>query len=292
MQDARAQSTLEYIMSYGWAIIIVLIIVAALYELGAFSSTNLSSRVQPGACIVTRVNEYGTSAGPTLSGECQAGLPEDVMTSVNPIAGSYVSISGPGIESANQSFSVAFWVSTTYPNISQVVVAKEGGYGICFGGRGITISDSAGHYYTAPFRANLDQWYFVAVSYSNASGLAQIYINGSDVGSLLVPEFNQSQNSDTMYLSGTKSGRVCNTNVGLTGLLSNVQLYDDALPDSDVEALYLTGIGAAPVQLNYLTGWWPLNSNLNDYSSFNATGTIVGHGNGYTSFWTAGYSSP
>ena len=125
MSEARGQSTLEYLLNYGWAIVVVLLIIAALYALGAFSGTNLSSRTPSGTCIVARSNVYGTTMGPVLTGQCTGGLPQYVLTSVNPTAGSYVITSGPHIMAANSSFSMAFWVSSTYPNISQIVIAKQ-----------------------------------------------------------------------------------------------------------------------------------------------------------------------
>ncbi len=291
MFDAKAQSALEYIMSYGWAIIIVLLIVGALFELGAFSGTSLSSRIPPGSCVVSKSNMYGTAEGPVLNGQCTGGLPQYTLTSVNPVAGSYLVTAGPSLATANGSFSVMFWVNTIYPNTTQIVFAKPGGYGICFGGGGITLSNNEGSYYVAPFRSNQGQWYFVAVSYDSGNRAVEIYVNGSNVGSTVLPAWNLTQNSGTFYMTGIKSGAICNTNVGLTGLLSNVQIYGTVLDQSSIEASYLTGIGSAPVQLTSLLGWWPFNGNLNDYSGNNDTAIEVGHGNNFTAFWTSGYNA-
>jgi hypothetical protein len=288
MLGSRAQSTLEYIMSYGWAIIIVLLIVGALFELGAFSGTSLSSRVQPGLCMVTRSNPYGTTQGPGLSGDCTAGLPEYTLASVNPVAGSYLVAAGPSLATTNGSFSVMFWMSTAYPNTTQIVIAKPGVYGICFGSAGITLS-SKSNYYTAPFISHQNQWYFVAVTYNDSNKAAQIYVNGSNIGSATLTSWNLARNSSAIYMAGIRDGTECGTNVGLTGLLANIQVYGTALDQASVEQSYLTGIGAAPVQLNSLLGWWPLNGNGNDYSGNNNTAIEVGRGNNFTAFWTTGY---
>ncbi len=289
MPSIKAQSVLEYLMSYGWAIIIVLLVVGALFELGAFSGSSLSTRIQPGMCEVLRSSLYGTTKGPVLSGQCTGGLPQYTLTSVNPVAGSYISASGSGLATTNRSFSITFWVSTAYPNTTQIVVAKKGAYGICFGGGGVTLSNNAGNYYLAPFLANPNQWYFVAVSYDSSDNIAQIYVNGSNIGGATLPSWNLSQGTGTLYMTGIDSGAMCNTNVGLTGLLANVQDYSTVVGQANIEASYITGIGAPPVQLNSLVGWWPLNGNLNDYSGFNNTAEVTGHGNNFTSFWTAGY---
>lgn len=293
MLALKAQSAMEYIMSYGWAIIIVLIIIGALYELGTFSTTSLSSRAAPGTCSVARGGIYSNS-GPTLLGKCQGNIPEYVLTSINQVAGSYVVATGPGLDSVNGSFSISFWVSTVYPNMTQIVVARQGGYGICFGGKAVKISDSVGHTYGAPLTANRNQWYFIALSYDNSTGVAQIYVNGSNIGSSSESNLDFAHGTHTIYFSGTKSGTECGTNTGygLTGLLSNVQLYSKTLDSSEIRSLYLNGIGAPPINLEYLAGWWPLNGNYNDYSGYNDTAIVVGNGNNFTAFWTGTYTSP
>ncbi len=43
----KAQSAMEYLMTYGWAILIIAVVLAALFELGVFNGSNLS----PQACI-------------------------------------------------------------------------------------------------------------------------------------------------------------------------------------------------------------------------------------------------
>ncbi len=289
MHNQKGQSIAEYVMNYGWAIIIVLLIVAALYSLGAFSGVNLASRIPTGNCKVDRSGLYGNT-GPTLSGPCVAGIPQYTLTSVNPIPGSYLIIPNSGIQSANRSFTVAFWVSTTYPNTSQVIISQKNGYAICIGGGGITLSDSPETSYTAPFVFNLGQWYFVTVSYTKE--FAQIYVNGTGIGGTPISAWNVSPGMGTLYFTGIKNGTAGNTNVGLTGLLSNVQIYDQPLSQQDDYGLYLSGIGGVPINLNHLTGWWPFNGNLKDYSGYNSTGIAIGNGNNFTSFWTGGYGNP
>ncbi len=46
----------------------------------------------------------------------------------------------------------------------------------------------------------------------------------------------------------------------------------------------------APVKPQNIVGWWPLNSNLNDYGGNNYNGQ--NNGVGYTSSWSSGYTSP
>jgi hypothetical protein len=41
MMLLKAQSSMEYLMTYGWAILIIAIVLAALFSLGIFSSSSL-----------------------------------------------------------------------------------------------------------------------------------------------------------------------------------------------------------------------------------------------------------
>ena len=59
----------------------------------------------------------------------------------------------------------------------------------------------------------------------------------------------------------------------------------------NTQALYLEGIGGAPIDLQYLVGWWPLNGNANDYSGNGNNGQING-GVTFVSNWWSGYTPP
>ena len=74
------------------------------------------------------------------------------------------------------------------------------------------------------------------------------------------------------------------------GKLSNVQVYDTSLSANEIKSLYVAGIGAAPIDIQHIMGWWPLNGNANDYSGNNYDG--VPNGISYTSNWESGYNIP
>ena len=67
---------------------------------------------------------------------------------------------------------------------------------------------------------------------------------------------------------------------------ANVQLYNTSLTTNELQALYIEGIGGAPLVLQNLVGWWPLNGDIKDYggNGFN------GYANAMT-FSTQWYSS-
>ena len=74
------------------------------------------------------------------------------------------------------------------------------------------------------------------------------------------------------------------------GDISNVQIYNASLDQNSITALYQEGIGGAPIDLQNLVGWWPLNGNANDYSGNGNNGVptnVV-----YTSSWISSYNPP
>ena len=74
--------------------------------------------------------------------------------------------------------------------------------------------------------------------------------------------------------------------------MANIQVYNTSLSSSEIQALYLEGIGGAPIRPQNLVGWWPLNGNTNDYSGNDYNGQIYGSGIDYSSTWTGGYAAP
>ena len=74
------------------------------------------------------------------------------------------------------------------------------------------------------------------------------------------------------------------------GNIANVQVYNISLSANEIQALYLEGIGGAPIDLQHLVGWWPLNGNANDYSGNGNNGQI--NNVNFVSNWYSGYTPP
>ena len=66
----KAQSAMEYLMTYGWAILIIAIVLGVLYYLGVFNATNLAPHAQPGSCQVYRPDGPGSLQFLSLQGTC------------------------------------------------------------------------------------------------------------------------------------------------------------------------------------------------------------------------------
>ncbi|MGC8888874.1 MAG: hypothetical protein ACP5K3_02820, partial [Candidatus Micrarchaeia archaeon] len=63
-----------------------------------------------------------------------------------------------------------------------------------------------------------------------------------------------------------------------------------SLSANEIQTLYLEGIGGAPIDLQHLVGWWPLNGDANDYSGNGNNGVptnVI-----FVSNWWQGYTPP
>ncbi len=74
-QKFASQSAMEYLMTYGWAILIIAVVLAALFSLGVFNTANLGPRAQPGSCHVFRPGGPNTNTNLNLMGVCSGELP-------------------------------------------------------------------------------------------------------------------------------------------------------------------------------------------------------------------------
>jgi hypothetical protein len=56
----KSQAPMEYLMTYGWAILIIALSLVVLYSLGIMNPKNFIPRAPPGSCFVFRPNGPGT----------------------------------------------------------------------------------------------------------------------------------------------------------------------------------------------------------------------------------------
>ncbi len=141
----------------------------------------------------------------------------------------------------------------------------------------------AGSYFTSGTNCNpkaaipRGAWMNIAATFNSITGNAVVYINGQifQQGNLGT---GRTINSQIPFYIGTDAWTlwspycVGHCNDVFNGSISNVQVYNLSLSQSQVQTLYSEGIGGAPLPkpiLNNLVAWWPLNGNLNDYSGNN-----------------------
>ncbi len=311
MGRLRSQSAMEYLMTYGWAILVIAVVLGVLFQLGVFGDANLAPKATPGSCEVQR-----TVAGSSLAGMCQGELPEYVaqLSGSNELNTNNIYIQQvSGMSGSNVPFTLTGWVEIplidTNPNFDWMepfVSFNYQGAGIfnytsspsttvtmvlhrCTGADTCTSGVCGGQSsYSSKITQTLGsffgKWHFFAYSSDPPSYFFQL-----DNQTAAATNGNPTSWSNGVYIGGL--GGACGDS-SMKGFIANIQLYNTTLSTAEVQALYQEGIGGAPVRPQNIVGWWPLNGNLNDYSGNSNDGQAQGVGVGYTSFWSSGYTAP
>ena len=286
-RDYRSQSAMEYLMTYGWAILIIAVVLSVLFQLGVFSSGNFQPHAQAGSCQVSR-----TVAGVSLEGQCNGMLPQFVAQFNG--ASSYISI--PSINglasSAGQFNTVSFWVYINSLSLQQIPVSFVD-YDIWIESStciGLNTGNSDAYGFNPSGLQG--KWINVVLVLNNGvyTNNALIYVNG--VQQTIASCGSNGPVSQTvtapLFLGQFNNGAPAG--FYLSGQLANVQVYNVSLSSSEVQALYLEGIGGAPIRPQNTVGWWPLNGNANDYSGNNNNGQLSSVT--FSSSWESGYTAP
>ena len=310
---AKSQSAMEYLMTYGWAILLLAVTLITLYELGFLNGTSFSPRVQAGACEVFRPYGKGSTYDINLAGLCNGELPDYVLFSRG--VGDYVQVydsnmSKSDLNIVGNQITITAWVFVNgYP--LHDIVDKEDQYGMkldynnqphqCSPSNSLGLclewdtaeasnpGDWVGYSFPIP-GASFDKWMFLAVSLNGTE--KYWYANGQEIGNQIV------SNSLTYISSNLTIGAVSTGYAALTygnaewfnGSIANVQIYNTSIGSSDIAALYNEGIGGAPIDLYNLVGWWPLNGNENDYSGNLNNGFV--YNDVYSGTWINNYQIP
>ena len=281
----RSQSAMEYLMTYGWAILIVAVVLVALFQLGFFGGNAGRPTASSGSCQVVK-----SAAGSDLVGLCSGALPKFVAQ----FNGQSSLVQASPYPSAYSPMTISVWV---YP-----ASLSQSSYG---GGVGGTIIDEnengAGSGWILGVRNNnkiwfwpssgndkfstslipLNQWTSIIVAYNGIS--LQMFVNGvlDSTQSMSVP-----QQGASFFRIGAKSWITGYWD----GAISDLQVYNTSLSANEINSLYLEGIGGAPIDPTHIVGWWPLNGNAQDYSGNGYSGTQTALS--YNSTWYYGYTAP
>ncbi|MCL5239404.1 MAG: LamG domain-containing protein, partial [Candidatus Marsarchaeota archaeon] len=292
----RLQSAMEYLMTYGWAILIIAVVLGALFQLGVFNSGTFAPRAPPGACQVFRPNGPDSVQLINLEGVCNGELPQYVAAT-NPITAGYVALPASAAQQLlPPSITVTAWV---YPSSPQPMPGEgftvvttycrpgnsgfdgyelryygDGEYDVQLGGATSTLQVLVP---VGIATVLFGKWQLLAVTYSGSTGSATAYVNSaayttsnSAMGNLY---YGTSPSSLSPAIAG---GDSCGGHDTVNGTVANVQMYNASLSSAEINAIYLEGIGGAPIKLQNLVGWWPLNGNANDYSGNNNNGVPSG----------------
>ncbi|MEM3247640.1 MAG: LamG domain-containing protein [Candidatus Micrarchaeaceae archaeon] len=281
----KFQSAMEYLMTYGWAILVIAVALGALYSLGVFNANNFAPKAPPGACQVFRPNGPGTTFDLNLEGVCNGELPEYVASFNG--QSSYFSVANSTTTSPTSQMSMFAWVRLQSQH--SAVIQKYGSYGIKIGVAGAASGQLAGYVWgttgvcsSYPFALMPGIWYAVGFTFNGFA--VNDYVNGQLYCSVAYTS-SIPISSDPLAFGGPLDG-----DGYVNGSLANVQIYNTSLSASEIQALYQEGIGGAPIDLQNLGGWWPLNGNANDYSGNGNNGVpsnVMFVGN-----WYSGYTQP
>jgi Concanavalin A-like lectin/glucanases superfamily len=295
---AKSQSAMEFLMTYGWSILIIAVVLGALFQLGVFSSANLAPRTPAGNCKILRV-----ASTYNLEGSCSGVLPQQVVTA----NGYGVIMSASTMPKLNQ-FSMTGWMLNEPPLTGQsgdsLVNIGNSACGIydprSASSYGVSL-DPCGCYYsvnslpvgcnTYAYQTGLSYgaWYFLALTVdTNGNVITYAYKSGTTTPTTLSYSIG-----NAIYSPGSAQVRIGSYGTVaymLNGSIADVQIYNTSLDASQIQALYLKGIGAAPVDPVHTVGWWPLNGDANDYSGNNNNGAPTNMV--YSSSWISSYTPP
>ncbi|MGC8671449.1 MAG: LamG domain-containing protein [Candidatus Micrarchaeia archaeon] len=295
--SARAQSAMEYLMTYGWAILIIAVVLGALFQLGVFNGNNFVPKAPPGACQVFRPNGPGSTFDINLEGECQGELPQYVSTMS--IGGIVVPLS-PLLRIGGNTITISFWFKSTeqsllaYQGVTEMFLEMDGDYRMQLTPPNqlsfqpfISGTGWEPLYYNSPTSLTNGNWNFVVGRY-NGSG-EDIFLNGALVASnTLTGNLNPGYAADTHLWIGYVGKYT--PPLYFNGSLANMQIYNVSLSQSEIQALYREGIGGSPTNLQGLVAWWPLNGNANDYSGDDNNGAPTNVM--FVNNWWQGYTPP
>ncbi len=283
----KIQSAMEYLTTYGWAILIIGISLAALFELGVFNPLNYAAKATPGSCSVNRPQGPNTTEQLSLSGVCTNLMPQYVAVFSGTSGNVIISRMSEIAPNSGDGMTITMWVKIPKTNVFGGV-ALAAGYGNTQIGWGTEFSPfNPPGWITSSTAAQANTWTFIATT-AVVGGQGQIYVNG-------VQTATGSAGSGTIGIAPLSIGAGgCCGSEGLkylyNGSMSNVQVYDTALSANSISALYAEGIGGAPIDLQHIVGWWPLNGNANDYSGNGNNGQA--YSVSYVSNWWGGYTAP
>ncbi len=291
---------MEYLVTYGWTILIIAVVLGALYALGIFNSVNLSPKASPGACQAVRPDGPGTSFDISLQGDCNNQLPQTVA-SFDGQSGYMEIPSSQQIMVGDPSFTFSAWVDPAslagctnagYPYC--IIFNKEGSYEWALysnGQLGWALQVHGSSWYWVPTNVYVPtgSWSNIVLTYDGSNVIA--YIDGSSNSVTAYSGAVDNIDYQNALRIGARGAPGAATSF-FNGEMSNIQIYNTSLSATHVKALYTEGIGGDPIEQQHLEGWWPLNGNGNDYSGNNDNGRTSNTGITYVSGWSTDYAAP
>jgi hypothetical protein len=284
---------MEYLMTYGWAILVIAVVLGVMYTLGVFNPINYAPKAQPGSCQVFRPNGPGTSYDVNLQGTCSGELPQYVATFNG--RSSYIDTGASDLPLGSAPRSAFAWVYYTgIPANDYFTVESYGNQSKGTEAVGFRIQQTSGYMdfvgagddFQTTFIPSDGVWNFVGYTYNGGTGVTVYYDSQSQTGTIGSPLDTTLPKSDIANIGKSTANNLWYWQ----GYIADVQIYNTSLSANEVSALYNEGIGGAPIKPQNVVGWWPLDGNANDYSGNNNNGVPTAVS--YTGSWQSGYTAP
>ena len=187
---------------------------------------------------------------------------------------SYVN-NGNSLALSSNSFSVGFWVQEPAPIAKWVGVVDRGSqeapqdWYFVTSYLGCSGSEQGILFNAGPGELCADwgnpAWHFIVGTYNSLASVETLYLDGALVDTTSGSRFVPQSNPLTIGAFDTLSSF-------FPGSVADLQIYNTSLSVNEVQALYFKGMDGLPIHLQNLTGWWPLNGNLNEYSGKSSAG--------------------
>jgi len=289
--SSKAQSAMEYLMTYGWAILIISVVLAALFQLGVFNPMTFAPKAPPGSCQVFRPDGPYTTSFINLEGICSGELPQYVAQFNGQSSYIYVLPYSLNTSAFCNLTLVAWSYDSGMPssgNMGGVVGFLRSG-NVKSGWDDIEYNDNILRFEIANTSTGDDNWYVSGAFKNEWLFTALVLKNGVAYSGYI----NGIAYPDGKYIGCIGYfgwGGIGKWDRYFNGSIANVQIYNTSLSANEIQALYQEGIGGAPIDLQHLVGWWPLNGNANDYSGNGNNGQASNVN--FISNWYSGYTPP
>ncbi|MCL5433554.1 MAG: LamG domain-containing protein [Candidatus Marsarchaeota archaeon] len=307
-----AQSAMEYLTTYGWAILIIAVVLVVLFHMGLFN-TNIGPKAPPGSCKINRPDGPGTIQYISTQGASCNEDPEFVTSTTYSTYQYWDFIIAPdtlynATFMENNRITLSVWINELPNDDCELSVANIYNYPYSsgylenyifrFGVSGGSTWEGGQNkamleLFTPTTQTNMfstvnvpyNQWTNIVASYNGT--YVNFYINGMFAGDSQYSA-TLSPGTDSVLVIGGNPNSGCRNN--FQGYFSNLQIYNTSITQNQAQTLYQKGIGGAPIDLNYLVAWYPLNANPNDYSGNDENGAA--YNVIYISSWQNGYTPP
>ncbi|MDE1824839.1 MAG: laminin G domain-containing protein [Candidatus Micrarchaeota archaeon] len=180
--------------------------------------------------------------------------------------------------------SVSFWIKTALTwgaagsePFSWGQESAGSWYGVSYPGSTpkLDVADWAIKDHLSATTLQTNTWYHIVLTLGSSGTVIGLFINGVEDANfpIVSPAFNTLPGN--VFISNRADLCTC-ANLPQGSEMANFQIYSNTLSSSQITQLYGEGINGAPLPINSLIAWLPLNGNTNDYSGNGNNGVTSG----------------